>query len=112
MTEETRSPLPERGGKTARIIGGTVALACAALFAAPAATAAKVPKAIQQGYGNPVSRTAGTIDTQRQVGGVAAMTAQRSRLPFTGFDLALLTAGGGGLLALGAGLRRAGRAES
>ena len=38
--------------------------------------------------------------------GVAA-TEQRTSVPFTGLDLALILGGGSGLLAAGAGLRRA-----
>jgi opacity protein-like surface antigen len=66
-----------------------------------------------QGYGNPTvtvgfkGAVASRIAPTRPAGtlGVAAV---RSTLPFTGIDLALLVAGGAGLLLLGAVLRRLG----
>jgi hypothetical protein len=48
----------------------------------------------------------------KQKGGVAAAPATRSTLPFTGVDLALMFAGGLGLLLLGAGLRRITRSKA
>lgn len=57
-------------------------------------------------------RSGGVAGAER-VGGVAGQEAvqpqQRGVLPFTGLDLALMTAGGIGLLGLGAGMRRLAR---
>jgi hypothetical protein len=66
-----------------------------------------------QGYGNPnvIVGFKGAIATRvaaaRPTTALGATTA-RSTLPFTGIDLALLAAGGAGLLLLGAVLRRLG----
>jgi hypothetical protein len=49
---------------------------------------------------------------EKSKGGVAAAPATRSTLPFTGVDLALMFAGGLGLLLLGAGLRRIARSKA
>jgi hypothetical protein len=101
----------------ARLATATAATACA-LALAPGAGAASKP--IQQGYGNPavkVARSAGVLGAQytarRSAATAPAATAvaRRSTLPFTGLDLALLAAGGAGLLLLGASLRRLGRAR-
>jgi hypothetical protein len=67
-----------------------------------------------QGYGNPNVTVGfkGAIATRIAAGRPAAplgVTNVRSTLPFTGIDLALLVAGGAGLLMLGAVLRRLGR---
>jgi hypothetical protein len=67
-----------------------------------------------QGYGNPnvtvgfKGAVATRIAATRPAASLGAANV-RSTLPFTGIDLALLVAGGAGLLLLGAALRRLGR---
>jgi hypothetical protein len=70
----------------------------------------------EQGYGGPVAQSTPPSGTAgEQTGGVegaqsvAAGQQSQGTLPFTGFDAALLVAGGLFLLALGAVLRWAGR---
>jgi hypothetical protein len=70
-----------------------------------------------QGYGNP-NLTVGfkgvvatRIAATRRPAPLATV-ARRSTLPFTGIDLALLSAGGAFLLLLGAALRRLGRTRA
>jgi hypothetical protein len=70
-----------------------------------------------QGYGNPnvtvgfKSAVATRIAAKRPAAPLGAASV-RSTLPFTGIDLALLVAGGAGLLLLGAALRRLGRSRT
>ncbi len=60
-----------------------------------------------QGYGGPSIVPAMEREVRRKIGVGPPPTTPR--LPFTGFDLALLTFGGGLLLSLGLGLRRVAR---
>lgn len=80
-------------------LAGGLAVAAAAL-ALPATGATARPRAVEQGYGA-VGGLAHTLHP------AAAAPARGSSLPFTGLDLGLIAAGGGGLLLLGAGLKRA-----
>jgi hypothetical protein len=77
---------------------------------------AALKDALVEGYGAPAGvalapavrreiKTSGTLGAQKQI----ARTAGAGALPFTGLDLGLIALGGGGLLVLGAGMRRAGR---
>ena len=69
--------------------------------------------AVVQGYGNPaVTPGFRTAVKQQLTEEVAATAKPRSTLPFTGVDLALLTAGAVLLLLLGLGFRRVGRARN
>jgi hypothetical protein len=121
-----------------RIIAAVVAAVAAVAFAAPAATAATpqqvgrdladgrldgtytqreladyVRNAAEQGYGTPVSQSAPKSSVLAggagESGGQVAAGQGGGTLAFTGIDLALLTAGGLFLLALGAVLRWASR---
>ncbi|MFN2471271.1 MAG: hypothetical protein ABR583_09865 [Gaiellaceae bacterium] len=66
-----------------------------------------------QGYGGPTIVPDMNREIRRRIGqdNPLRTTRTRSGLPFTGFDLALLTVGGGFLLSVGFGLRRAARAK-
>ena len=113
------------------IVWGLSACAAATLVAAPALAA--TPQQIYRGYaqhgrltqnysrgdllraqrdsalqGYPRVGVQGAIARQLGRGAVRA----RGGLPFTGLDLALMSAGGALLLAAGTGLRRLGRAKS
>lgn len=79
---------------------------------------AALKNALAEGYGAPAGaaiapavrqqiQRAGTLGAQKQI----ARSGTGGTLPFTGIDLGLIAAGGGGLLLLGSGLRRAGRIE-
>lgn len=69
--------------------------------------------AVVQGYGKPTVTPGFRTAVKQQLSEDVAATAQpRSTLPFTGVDLALLTAGAVVLLLLGWGFRRIGRARS
>ena len=69
--------------------------------------------AVVQGYGRPTVTPGFRTAVKQQLNEDVAETAQpRSTLPFTGIDLALLTAGAVALLLLGWGFRRIGRARS
>jgi hypothetical protein len=79
---------------------------------------AALKNAIAEGYGAPsgaaikpavrhaIQRSA-TLGAQKEI----ARTGKAGALPFTGVDLGLIALGGGTLLLLGGGLRRAGRGE-
>jgi hypothetical protein len=74
---------------------------------------AALNSAAVQGYGNPVVTPGFRTAVKQQLSEDVAATAQpRSTLPFTGVDLALLTAGAIVLLLLGWGFRRIGRQRS
>lgn len=62
-----------------------------------------------QGYGSPTVTGGLGDEIEQQLGGTAGRTG--GTLPFTGMDLALLTAGAAFLLMLGWGFRRLGRAR-
>jgi len=62
-----------------------------------------------QGYGSPTVAGGLGDEIEQQLGGTAGRTG--GTLPFTGVDLALLTAGAAFLLMLGWGFRRLGRAR-
>ena len=64
-----------------------------------------------QGYGKPTVTPGFRTAVKKQLGDVAAARSGGT-LPFTGMDLALLTAGGVFLLMAGWGFRRFGRARS
>lgn len=66
-----------------------------------------------QGYGNPVVTPRLRTEVRKQISGVDVKAVGRSgSLPFTGVDLALVTAGAGFLLLMGWGFRRLGRARA
>ena len=70
-----------------------------------------------QGYGGPTIVPGMRREVRRQLGeqhGVNTTTQAKGQggLPFTGFDLALLTAGGALLLTVGFGLRRVAKQKS
>lgn len=66
-----------------------------------------------QGYGNPVVTPGLRTEVRKQLGGLRVKTVGRSGvLPFTGVDLALVSAGAGFLLLMGWGFRRLGRARA
>jgi hypothetical protein len=70
-----------------------------------------------QGYGNPTVAVGfkGAVATRiaaPRATGTLGTTNVRSTLPFTGIDLALLVAGGAGLLLLGGVLRRLGHSRT
>jgi hypothetical protein len=65
-----------------------------------------------QGYGKPTVKTGLRTAIQQQLGVVGKSSSSGGTLPFTGVDLALLTAGAGLLLLFGLGFRRLGRARS
>ena len=74
---------------------------------------AALNSAVVQGYGRPTVTPGFRTAVKQQLNEDVAETAQpRSTLPFTGIDLALLTAGAVALLLLGWGFRRIGRARS
>lgn len=62
-----------------------------------------------KGYGNPTVSGGLEDEIEQELGGTAGRTG--GTLPFTGMDLALLTAGAAFLLMLGWGFRRLGRAR-
>ena len=62
-----------------------------------------------QGYGKPTVKTGLRPAIQQQLGAVGQSS---GTLPFTGVDLALLTAGAGILLLFGLGFRRLGRVRA
>jgi hypothetical protein len=69
--------------------------------------------AVVQGYGKPTVTPGFRTEVKQQLSEEVAETGTtRSTLPFTGVDLALLTAGAVVLLLLGWGFRRVGRARS
>jgi hypothetical protein len=113
------------------MIWGVIACAAAALGASPAALGATPQRIIRDykdngrldhKYSRPDLQRAlrdaalqgypkvGVQGAVEQALGARAVKA-KSGLPFTGIDLALMSAGGGLLLAAGAGLRRLGRAK-
>ena len=71
-----------------------------------------------QGYGSPTVKVRFRPKVTQALGAAGRTrtgvptVAKRRTLPFTGLDLALLTAGGASLLGLGAGLRRLARAKA
>ena len=64
-----------------------------------------------QGYGTPTVKTGLRPAIQQQLGVVGGQSSGGT-LPFTGVDLALLTAGAGLLLLFGLGFRRLGRVRA
>jgi hypothetical protein len=70
--------------------------------------------AVLQGYGSPNVNTGLAPSAQQQVAAVSSAQTGGSGggLPFTGVDLAFMVAGGGMLVLLGLGLRRAARSNS
>jgi hypothetical protein len=66
-----------------------------------------------QGYGKPTLEPEMRREIERKLGEQRGVRTTRTRegLPFTGFDLALLTVGGTMLLGVGLGLRRVARAK-
>jgi hypothetical protein len=121
-----------------RLARGVTVLVASALFAAPAAmgaaptqiyrdyadngrldgrySVADLQAALRnpavQGYGKPTIVPSMNRAIQRKLGeqhGLQRTVKTRSGLPFTGFDLALLTVGGAFLLSVGFGLRRVAR---
>ena len=69
--------------------------------------------AVIQGYGRPTVTPGFRAEVKKQLGqDVAATQKTGGTLPFTGVDLALLTAGALVLLLMGWGFRRVGRARS
>jgi hypothetical protein len=93
-----------RGAALALLITGALLLAPGALAATPA----------QEGYNAPGGRSQSDVQSARAPS--AASTTQPGGgdlLPFSGMDLAFIVVVGGGLVLLGAGLRRlSGRAPS
>ena len=67
-----------------------------------------------QGYGGPTIVPGMKREIKRKLGVQRGLntTKERPGLPFTGFDLALLTVGGAFLLTVGFGLRRVARAKN
>ena len=68
-----------------------------------------------QGYGGPTIVPGMRREVRRKLGeqhGVNTTNKAQGGLPFTGFDLALLTAGGALLLSVGFGLRRVAKQKS
>ena len=65
-----------------------------------------------QGYGKPTVTAGLRPSIQQQLGTVGKSSGSSGTLPFTGVDLALLTAGAALLLLFGLGFRRLGRARS
>jgi hypothetical protein len=59
--------------------------------------------------GRPTAGVLGARHSKRASAAAPLAVAHRSTLPFTGIDLALIAVGGGLLLLVGGGLRRAGR---
>jgi hypothetical protein len=122
-----------------RFARGVTVLVVSALFAVPAAMAAAptqvyrdyedngrldgrysiadLQAALQnpavQGYGSPTIVPGMKREIQRKLGEQRGLRTVRKHggLPFTGFDLALLTIGGGFLLTVGVGLRRVARVK-
>lgn len=68
--------------------------------------------AVVQGYGNPIVTPGFRTEVEQTIDQNTATTGEAGTLPFTGVDLALLTAGGIALLLLGWGFRRFGKARS
>jgi hypothetical protein len=68
--------------------------------------------AVVQGYGAPTVTPGFRTEVKQQLSEEVAVAKPRATLPFTGVDLALLTAGAVALLGLGWGFRRLGRARS
>ena len=75
---------------------------------------AALNSAVVQGYGNPIITPGFRTEVKRNLDQDVAATGQSGggTLPFTGVDLALLTAGGFALLLMGWGFRRFGKARS
>jgi hypothetical protein len=73
---------------------------------------AALNSAVVQGYGRPTVTPGFRTAVKQQLNEDVAESAPSSTLPFTGVDLALLTAGAVLLLLLGWGFRRIGRARS
>jgi hypothetical protein len=123
-----------------RFARGVTVLVVSALFAVPAAMAAAptqvyrdyedngrldgrysiadLQAALQnpavQGYGSPTIVPGMKREIQRKLGeqhGLRTTVSKQGGLPFTGFDLALLTIGGAFLLTVGVGLRRVARVK-
>jgi hypothetical protein len=112
------------------LVGGVSACAAAVLFAAPTALGA-TPQQIFRDYQQHgrFTHTYSRADLQRAARDAAlqgyphvgvqgavqqalgAKAVKSGGLPFTGLDLALMSAGGAALLAAGTGLRRLGRAK-
>jgi hypothetical protein len=112
------------------LVGGVSACAAAVLFAAPTALGA-TPQQIFRDYQQHgrFTHNYSRADLQRALSDAAlqgyphvgvqgavqqalgAQAVKRGGLPFTGLDLALMSAGGAVLLAAGTGLRRLGRAK-
>lgn len=68
--------------------------------------------AVVQGYGRPTVTPGFRTEVKKQLSEEVAVAKPRATLPFTGIDLALLTAGAVALLLLGWGFRRVGRSRS
>ena len=69
--------------------------------------------AVIQGYGNPKVTGGFRAEVKKKIGqNVSVAGKTGGTLPFTGVDLALLTAGAAALLLMGWGFRRLGRARS
>ncbi len=69
--------------------------------------------AVIQGYGSPTVTPGFRAEVKKKIGqNVSVAGKSRGTLPFTGVDLALLTAGAFVLLLMGWGFRRLGRARS
>ena len=124
-----------------RLARGVTVLVVSALFAVPAAMAAAPTQIYRdyedngrldgrysiadlqaalrnpttQGYGSPTIVPGMKREIQRKLGeqhgGVNVTVHKGGGLPFTGFDLALLTIGGAFLLSVGFGLRRVARVK-
>lgn len=123
-----------------RFARGVTVLVVSALFAVPAAMAATPTQVYRdyedngrldgrysiadlqaalrnpavQGYGSPTIVPGMKREVQRKLGeqhGLNRTVHTGGGLPFTGFDLALLTVGGAFLLTVGFGLRRVARAK-
>ncbi len=67
--------------------------------------------AVIQGYGSPIITPGFRTEVKQAIDQNTATTGESGTLPFTGVDLALLTAGGFALLLLGWGFRRFGKAR-
>jgi hypothetical protein len=73
---------------------------------------AALRSAVVQGYGAPTVTPGFRTEVKQQLNEEQAVAKPSATLPFTGVDLALLTAGAVVLLLLGWGFRRIGRARS
>ena len=98
--------------------GAPVAPATPAIPAGPTSGVAGVatpvvrPASTPTAAATPTAPTVGVAGAEKTISRPLAATGQVGTLPFTGVDLALLTAGGALLLLLGLGARRAGRARA